>query len=455
MSSNSALGVLRLSGFVCIKDLQDFFSCDLSKLEIRKATITSLLEGDRILDNVVITYFKAPNSYTGENLLEISAHGNVLNLKNIMNLFCTRGFSYALPGEFTFRAYRNKKISLSQIEGLDLILRANSSLMLDQGIEVLQGELHQKYLSLQKHFLRFKSALELSVDFLEDVGGENAKAELDRSFANLKSAVAELYKRSSSNRQALLTPTVAIGGKANAGKSSLFNLLLSFNRSIVSSTAGTTRDFVSETIHYKGVDFTLVDTAGLRVSNDSLEQEGMRRAKDVLERAFFKILVLNPFDWRVEDGTLLDSQLFDLTVISHKDCLGFADCASKLPKFSAEMVLSLVQSGSIEPENNGPIEPKDNAPIEPTKVEQIFQLIYDKYLKLNDNNPLLVERHCQIIKRLHEDLEQMESGAMQQSDMGVISSEASIIGTRIQALIGVFSPDDVLANVFENFCIGK
>ena len=453
-STNGALAIIRISGFVSLKKLSGCFSGNLMNLEVRKATLFNIVKNDIILDNVVVTFFKQPHSYTGENLLEVSVHGNPLNVKRIVEYLSDKAkLEQALPGEFSFRAYKNKKLTLSQIEGLELLLRADSPFVLDQGIELLQGELHERYLGLHKTFLDLKGAVELSIDFLEDVGEVTAEKMLKKSFSSLWDQVEFLHRRTEGDYSALLSPTVVLWGKTNAGKSSLFNALLDEPRSIVSEEAGTTRDFVSEYVHYKDVHYRLVDTAGIRKACSGVEKEGVRRSWDLLKKAFFKILVFNPFD-REEDEFQLEGGEFDLVVVTHRDKGCF-----EMPSFSGIPTLYVSLNGPMGADlgsmgaATGPIGAVTN---QNSLQQVIWGLIFDKYLGLCEEKPLLVDRHSQIIRTLRQKVHKISQLTDEKNqDIGIVASEILSLEKSLYSLIGAVDSDDVLEHIFDNFCIGK
>ena len=488
-SGKGALAVIRVSGFQSLKKLARCFSGNLVELEVRKATLLNIIKEGTILDHAVVTFFKAPNSYTGENLLEISVHGNPLNIKRVTEYLSERAeLEHALPGEFTFRAHKNGKLTLSQVEGLELLLRADSPLVLDQGMQLLQGELHERYLRLHKTFLDLKGAVELSIDFLEDVGEEAAEKMFKKNIMSLKEQIEFLYERSQGDYSALLSPTVVLSGKTNAGKSSLFNILLEESRSIVSEQEGTTRDFISEYVNHKDVRYRLVDTAGIRATDNVVEKEGVRRSQDLLKNAFFKILVINPFE---RDFFQFESEEFDLVVVTHGDRPGFHP-----PQFSGIRTVHVsLLAGSIgaDPSPAGSIgaDPSPagsiganpppagsigaNPPpagsiganlspagfaegvMPPEAVKKvIWGLISEKYSKLSLKNPLLVDRHCRVIGILREKLLKIVHLTDEKSqDMGIVASEVLSLEKYLYSLIGAIDSDEVLENVFDNFCIGK
>ncbi|MFA6237207.1 MAG: GTPase [Bacteriovorax sp.] len=482
--ANTAIAVIRLSGFKTLLSLQPFFSFNLSKIRPRTSHLSNIVWGDQIFDNGLVVFFPEGESYTGENVLELSVHGNLLNIQRILDLFIKEaGFKSANPGEFTYRALKNKKLSLSQVEGLDMLLNANSNLMLTQGLDILQGELHAQYLRLYDSFLRLKSAVELSIDFSDDMGEAESQKLFHASFTSFKTQLDSLYSRTQGNVSSLLSPEAVLVGQTNAGKSSLFNLLVKHNRSIVSAMAGTTRDYISEVIHIDGTNYKLVDTAGIRESGDEIENIGIGRAFEILNRAFFKILIINPFETKAEYLNKLVEVDFDFLIISHSDKLHFDEklgCLdlSKIRTFSIAQAsfesgsigpidTALLKSGPMGPvknseagsigpnsQNSAPIEPKSlnsSGPIEPL----VKNLIANKFLLETAKHPILLERHRASINELHARCADFACIIKEIDDVAILSSEVNIFGHYLSELIGIVSPDDVLNSIFSNFCIGK
>ena len=548
--SNTAIAVLRLSGFDNLLDLQMFFSFDLSKTINRKSHLTNIIFEDTIFDNGLLVYFPKGASFTGENVLELSIHGNQLNIQRILNLFITKGeCRSAAPGEFTYRALKNKKLNLSQVEGLDMLLNANSSLMLSQGLDILQGDLHAQYLALYDAFLKLKAAVEISIDFSEDVGEEETQKLFQNSFDKFYKLISSLKSRTEGNISSLLSPEIVLVGQTNAGKSSLFNILLKHDRSIVSSIAGTTRDYISEVVQIDGTNFKIVDTAGIRESSDVIENIGIDRAMNILGRSFFKILIVNPYETNPEYLAKFSDVNFDLLILSHSDKENFLDVLSRvdLSLISTKIVtmanfdsidggsigpinisgpmgpqILRISSGPIEPvsEKSGPIEPlssklgpiephekviypmkSDNedilishdflnlenalnskntlGPIEPDIKNSKFGPIGPQKTQINNigptgpiepaikleiskkfdistsNNPILLERHRDVVNKIYSKSKDFSCNINELSDVAILSSEVNILGHSLAELIGVVSPDDVLNSIFENFCIGK
>ena len=468
--TNTGIAVIRLSGFKNLTDLNPFFSLDLSKAQTRYAHFTKILDEDEVLDEIILTYFRAPFSFNGENILELSVHGNIFNIQNIIELFCSKSiFRKAYPGEFSYRALKNKKLNLTQIEGLDLFLNAANPLSLKQGQSLLGGSLQNSYEELLDNYKMHKSAIELSIDFLDDVGEEESSKQIELSLNKLIRTVESLKARVENSSGNLINPNIVLVGQPNAGKSSLFNTLLKDNRAIVSEIAGTTRDFINEKIKIFKNFYSIIDTAGLRTTNDIIEEEGIKRAYSLLDKAFFKILLINPFEFNSKFFSNLNISDFDLVLFTKSDLKNFDD-------ESKRVLTDLNISGPIEPIENfgpigagseiGPIEPslfKSIGPIganlissDTNKLESlIFSLVNNKYLDVSNNEPIIVDRHIDSIKNIYNFLLKYKNLHKSIDDISILSSEFNIIGHCISELIGIVSPDEVLHNIFENFCIGK
>lgn len=462
-TSNTAIAVIRLSGFKSLSSLQPFFSFSVSKVKPRTSHLTNIKFVNQIFDNGLLVFFPEGESYTGENVLELSVHGNLLNIQNILDLFIERAdFRAAHPGEFTYRALKNKKLSLSQVEGLDMLLNANSNLMLSQGLDILQGELHAQYMLLYDSFLKLKAAVELSIDFSEDIGEVESNILFRNSFKIFSDLLDALHTRSQGNISSLLSPEAVLVGQTNAGKSSLFNLLLKHNRSIVSSIAGTTRDYVSEVVHIDGTNYNLVDTAGIRESVDLIESIGIDRAFEILNRAFFKILIINPFETNPAYLEKLSSVEFDFLIISHSDKAAFLETISTLDLSKiivSQIAAASFESGSIGPIDLlnfkagpiGPISIKSSGPIEPL----VKKILGDKFRRETAKSPILLERHRACINSLYLKVQELSNKIEKIDDVAILSSEVNIFSNYLSELVGIISPDAVLNSIFANFCIGK
>ncbi|MFT6633048.1 MAG: tRNA modification GTPase [Bacteriovoracaceae bacterium] len=518
--SNTAIAVIRISGNDYLNSINQFFDLDINKIKPRQAYFCKIVDEALILDEIVLTFFKGPNSYNGDDIIELSVHGNQINIRRIIKLFIDKaGFRHSEPGEFTFRSMKNNKLSLTQVEGLDLLLNASSIFSLDQGYSLLSGKLQEGFRGLYDSLLKHKSSLEFGFDFLEDMGEERFNLEFNDSFRELQSNIKKLHSHVSNQGFNLIKPEVTIFGLPNAGKSSLFNLLLDEDRAITSNIAGTTRDFIREDISINNNIFTLIDTAGIRLSDDLIEAKGIEKALEVVDKSFFKILLVNPYEFDETYYSKVKEVQFDSLIFTHSDREGFNELAkavcTKLIGILGKEIgpiepikpgpieptksgpIEPIKSGPIEPTKSGPIEPTKSGPIEPTKSgpiepikscpieptksgpiepiksgpiepislslivdtvnikEEIFKLIELKYLKLLTFDPVLIERHAESIRSVYNLFLDYEKAVNSTDDLAIIASELNIVGHCVSELIGIISPDDVLHNIFDKFCIGK
>lgn len=437
--ANAALAVIRISGFTSLAQFSPYFS-HTGPIEPRRVYYTKLVLQGQFIDDICITYFEGPKSYNGENILELTIHGNTLNTERVLKLFINHaGCRLASPGEFTYRALKNKKLTLSQVEGLDLFLNANTGYALDQGLSLLSGNLQQIYTDLYDLFLKHKSALELSIDFIDDVGEETAKGYFTSTLKDFKDKFETLERRVIPMDHNLIQPEIVIAGLPNSGKSSLFNFLLRDERAIVSSIAGTTRDYLSEILSIENVRYKLIDTAGIRDASDVIEAEGIRRTKQKMQHAFFSVLLINPLEMREEFSELMQLK-FDFMIFTHADGIGFEAAKNQL-------LQQYPQLGSI-----GAVSLKSQPEV---LEQQLVDLINNKYLSITFNKPILLDRHKLLINDVSLALKQYENLSSYEHDVAILSHELNTLATCLSELIGIVSPDQILNSIFSNFCIGK
>jgi tRNA modification GTPase len=464
----SSVGIIRLSGFSSLTELSSAFSFDLQRLEPRKLYLSNILETNTVIDQALIAFFPAPYSFTGENVLEIQGHGNPIILQNIINLFCTNfGFRLADRGEFSWRAFKNKKMSILEIEGLDLILNGATNHSISQGISLLNGRLNDDYNRLRETYLSFKSAIEILFDFSEDVGEETSKLNLQKSWVNFYEQVNKLAKRSQLELDLNLTPEIGLFGVPNVGKSSFFNYVMNKRRAIVSATPGTTTDYISEDVVFEGHRFKIIDTAGIRETSRVVEQEGVSASKVLSQAVFFKVLLTNVF---LEDSVQFFTKhksSFDFYLFPFADLPEHKDRLNKLLPMLEDSSFSVIpMGGPIEPLKSigpigpifqggpiGPVHPM-GGPIEPG-FTKLRESVVAKLSKILDKDPLITRRHCNIIQKIKGMTDQIDAQNPGEGDLVIISSLTEQVSWSIDELLGVVSVDSVLNNIFENFCIGK
>lgn len=289
-----AISVLRISGADSMKIVDRIFRgvhlvSDTPGYTIRHGTIVDM--NGLPVDEVLVSVFLAPSSYTGENCVEISCHGGAYVTKKVLSTLTAAGARQADPGEFTKRAFLNGKMDLSQAEAVSDLIRSRSERALRNSKAQLNGALGEAVQSLKDELIRVVSLLELQLDFSNDDVPIATKATVEESINHCVGRLQTMLSSFSVGKIVRDGASVAIVGEPNVGKSSLFNRLLMENRSIVSSIPGTTRDFLEESIDIEGLQVKLIDTAGLRVAGDDIEAEGIARTKAAMESADVILLV--------------------------------------------------------------------------------------------------------------------------------------------------------------------
>ena len=515
-TQNSAISIIRISGFLSKEVFIPHFSVSINKLKSRMLVRSNLIFEDQVLDDVMIVLFEAPNSFTGENVLEINCHGNKLNVDRIINKFKTYcGFRDAKPGEFTLRALKNKKLTVSQVEGLDLLLNSQHGYAFSHGLSLLNGELSTEYKNVYQLFKDMKVKCEILMDFSEDVGDEEGAKLFKQSFLKFRSLFEKLFRRVNNDQDSFLNPKLVLFGPVNSGKSTLFNHLVGSDRSIVSNVEGTTRDYVSESFNAGDITCNLIDTAGLRETSDEIEKEGINRTKSLVKNAFFKVFLVKAaiHDLVVNDINASEADIIFITGLDEvpeefkiKEIqnfnyayLGFNHAEKEyhlIKSFNPIIEGGLSLGGPIEPAGeSGPIEPAgESGPIEPAGVSGPIEpageggpiepageggpiepplnkislnvgctapkllklLISGKYERLFQEKPVLLNRHKNVIGECYEAILCLEKYISSgEYDLGIITSMVEELEISLEELIGIVPKDDVLDSIFSNFCIGK
>lgn len=297
-SGRGGIHVIRVSGPQCISSLKAIFPTfnTIKNIESHHVYYGFIVDPKtkEQIDEVLVTYFKALKSFTAEETVEISCHGNPVIVREILNLLISQGCRLAERGEFTYRAFKNGRISLPQAEAVLSLIDSNSSSSVSKSLSLLKGDSLLKLQDIQRDLTWVLSRLEARIDFsTEDIEVDSNSVILQR-LKNVSSTIkfaVDNYKKQSILDRGIKTLIV---GPPNAGKSSLFNLLVGSNRSIVSSVAGTTRDYISESLNIHGAQFELIDTAGIRLNPEEIELLGISKVNELIEIADFVLVLFSP-----------------------------------------------------------------------------------------------------------------------------------------------------------------
>ncbi|MGN0748651.1 MAG: tRNA uridine-5-carboxymethylaminomethyl(34) synthesis GTPase MnmE [Christensenellales bacterium] len=432
---NSAINIIRMSGNKSLEIIKKFFSSknlDYSKIEPRKMYLGNFTNGD-ISEKCLMVFFKGPNSFTGEDIVELQIHGGEFLAKEILNVL-SKECSLASPGEFSKRAFFNGKMSLSEAEGLIDVINAESQEELKSAYSLSTGRFNRQISDFQNDLTNVLAQIEVALDYPEHdeelITVENARNVL----RSISEKLGEIIRNSSCGQKIKSGVNVAIVGSPNVGKSSLLNALLGKERAIVSSTAGTTRDTISETILYNGIKFNLTDTAGIRENGDEIENIGIERAKREIEESDVVLFV--------------------------------TDLSRKINKEEKDLLLSLDKNKTIVVQNKADIGNEDEtlgyeivriSALKEENLEELLQKIYEKTIKEKiDTSKIVLTnlRHVNILK----EAKQISDETLEKLDvltLDVVAFEIKRIWETLGKITGQTENEKIIDQIFSKFCLGK
>ncbi|WP_265041906.1 tRNA uridine-5-carboxymethylaminomethyl(34) synthesis GTPase MnmE [Wolbachia endosymbiont (group B) of Melanostoma mellinum] len=425
----SGVAVIRISGNDALKALNHF---NIKKeVKPRLATLVDLYDGsNQLIDNGIIIYFPAPNSFTGEDVIELQMHGSKAIIKIILEEL-SKIFVMARPGEFSLRAFLNGKFDLTQIEGIADLIDAETKMQAKQAIKQISGELERLYSNWRQRLITIQSKIEAYIDFPEDILAE--KNELEKINNEVKTLVQSIQEHLNDNRRGERLREglhVVITGKPNVGKSTLFNFLAKRDIAIVSEYAGTTRDILEAHIDIGGYPIILSDTAGIRESSDPIESEGISRAKKRSFEADLRI-ELFPFEQRhnincnvVNSDTIYVLSKADDVINNHNIKINGIDLLpiSILKGIGTNKLISLIKEKAKE-----------------------------KFGHDRDTPVITRQRHRNHMQKALEHLQRFNI----YNPIELISEDLRLAAFELGAVIGIINVEEILDSVFSSFCVGK
>ena len=444
---NGGIGIVRMSGEKSFEILDKIFRPKnndgfIKGYQIKYGNIIDP-KNEEIVDEVLVSYFVAPKSYTTENMCEINTHGGMVVEKRILEFCLENGAEIAAPGEFTKRAFLNGRIDLSQAEAIIDLINSKTVREAKESINQLEGHLSSKIENIRQKMLNLMIAIDVNIDYPEYDEEEVTK---NRSLNELKSISEELIKLEHSfNSGKILRDGVktVILGKTNAGKSSLLNRILKEDRAIVSNIEGTTRDTIEEFVDVEGIPLKLIDTAGIRNSSNEIEQIGIQKSKKLADSADLIIAIFDITKNLTED----DQEL--LEIIKDKECIILLNKIDVLSEnIELEKRLKSINKNILK-----------ISAMEDIGIQQLFNKIVEIYSFNNDSlsNDVLIsnERHKNLIQKARIEIDEAINAAENDMYIDIISIYITNAMNYLAEITGNNVTDDVINEIFKKFCLGK
>lgn len=447
-SGAGALGIIRLSGPEARQILAPYFKgksgkklLDLAPKETAFGTLQQ--EDGRLLDEVLLCCFNAPNSFTGENVVELSCHGSSYILQEVVQLCLRNGAVPAQAGEFTLRAFLNKKMDLSQAEAVADLIASDSKAAHTVALQQMRGGYSKEIQELRQELLNFASLLALELDFSEEDVEFADRKELLELLEQLLKKIDSLVASFSYGSVLKTGIPVAIAGKPNAGKSSLLNAFLNEDKAIVSDIAGTTRDSIEDTLVIDGVRFRFIDTAGIRDTEDSIEAMGVARALAQVKKAQLLLYVFDCStaspDEVISAIKAIDRPELNVLAIGNKTDLVTAAQRATFETIQPNYPLHFISTR------------------DPATIKALQQILVADVKHTTKGTDIVVTnaRHYSALITAASAIKTTRNSLMEGVSEDLVSVDLQVAINALGEVTGAFSTDELLGNIFANFCIGK
>ena len=447
-SGVGAISLIRLSGSEAISLTDQVFKArsgnKLSSQKSHTVHLGEIRDGNSIIDQVLVSIFKNPNSYTGENVVEISCHGSPYIQQQIIKILIDKGAITAKAGEFTLRAFMNGKMDLSQAEAVADLISSENEASHQLAMQQMRGGFSNEIKNLRQELLNFASLIELELDFAEEDVAFADRKELENLILKIHSVLKLLLDSFAMGNVIKKGVPIAIVGPPNAGKSTLLNCLLNEDKAIISDIAGTTRDSIEDEITLDGICFRFIDTAGIRDTEDTIEQIGIKKTFDKIELAAFVLNLVDSVNYQENKSSLLkDLQKFKkqypqkklLVVFNKEDQIENFDFPESLEGYP---VLS--------------ISAKMNSNID----QLIFHLTQHFKLNPTQNQSIITNsRHYGALSSAQKEVLAIQNGLRNGLSGDLLAIDLRQALYHLGEITGEVTNDELLGNIFANFCIGK
>lgn len=443
----SGINIIRISGEKSLSVIKNIFN-NYSKLSPNSIIYGKIMENGTFIDNALVSYFKSPNSFTGEDICEINCHGGTYVTKQILDLVLKNGAEIAEPGEFSKRAFLNGKIDLSEAESIIDLINAKTKIESNIATKQLDGGLYKKVVDIREKLIEILAHIEVSVDYpeydYEEVDNNNVLKLLETEITEINKLLST-YEEGKYIKNGI---NVAILGRPNVGKSSLLNNLAKYERAIVTDIAGTTRDVVEETINMGDIILNISDTAGIRETDDIIEKIGVSKSINKLDEVDLVIYLLN-----AEEG-LQDEDINMLSKIKNKG-IKYITVINKMDKYSKLIFDTFLNELSkIDIEDPIKISVQENFGIDELK-NKILSLFFEDNLSSRNDIMIVNERHRQLLECSVQYLKNAKNEIVNSMPVDIISIQIKQSARKLGEIIGTDVSQDIVNKIFEKFCLGK
>ena len=444
-----AIGIVRISGDDAIRIADEVYRLKEKRLKEQPSHTIHYghivdPKNDEVIDEVMVTVLRAPKTFTREDVVEINCHGGIVAINRILQLVLRMGARLAEPGEFTKRAFLNGRIDLSQAEAVMDLIRAKTDKSMQMAMRQLDGELSKLIQNLRQEILNTLAQVEVNIDYPEYDDVEEMTLQLLREKTEqVSQGIRALLNTASQGKILRDGLKTAIVGRPNVGKSSLLNVLLREEKAIVTDIAGTTRDTIEEYVNVRGVPLQLIDTAGIRETDDVVERIGVERSRKALNEADFVLLILNQSEELMDEDLRLLEQTKDFKriILLNKTDLPTKIDMDKVKEFAIDS--EIVTTSMLKKEGIDQLE------------EKIADYFFQGQMNERDATYLSNTRHIALLEKAEQALQEVANGV----DMGMPVDLIQIDFTRAWDLLGEITgdtvQDELLTQLFSQFCLGK
>lgn len=446
-TGNSGIGIIRVSGDEAIEIVDKIFKSNKEGkrlINVKSHTVNygNIVDGEKVLDQVLVLVMKNPHSYTGEDTVEIDCHGGMLILKKVLDLVIKNGAKSAAPGEFTKRAFLNGRLDLSQAEAVMDLINSQNDFALNSSIEQLKGGVSEKIKEIRSDVIYHIAFIESALDDPEHISLDGYDNEISEMINKNISKIKKMIDTFDNGRKMKEGIKTVILGKPNAGKSSLLNRMLGEERAIVTDIEGTTRDTLEENINLNGLSLKIIDTAGIRNTDDKVEQIGVNKAKEIAEGADLIIYVVDGS----KDIDENDKEI--LEIIKNKKVIVL------LNKTDIDRVVDIEQLNEIPKEDIIEFSAKAGLGMDELE-EKIKDMFYSGEITFNDQVYITNARHKEALENSYNSLLKVKESVDAGMPEDFYSIDLMDAYEQLGLIIGESVEDDLVNEIFSKFCMGK